>query len=96
MEGVLGDPTAPTQPGMAVTLCVRPECWTLSADRPAANFVRGRIGDAVYLGELAQYDLIAGEHDLKVLELNPRFLEQTARGEVYARAEPEDVVVLTS
>jgi hypothetical protein len=31
---------------------------------------------------------------LKVVELNPRFIDQSARGEVYASAAPEDVVVL--
>jgi iron(III) transport system ATP-binding protein len=95
-EGVLGDPGATPAVGAKVTLCVRPECWTLSREAPARNAVRGRIGEAVYLGEIAQYDLIAGagEHALKVLELNPRFIDQSARGEVYASAAPEDVVVL--
>jgi iron(III) transport system ATP-binding protein len=80
--------------GAKVTLSVRPECWVLSREAPARNAVRGRIGKAIYLGELAQYDLIAGNRDLKVLELNPRFIDQSARGEVFASAEPEDVVVL--
>jgi iron(III) transport system ATP-binding protein len=93
-EGVLGDPGATPVAGAKVTLCVRPECWTLSREAPARNAVRGRIGEAVYLGEIAQYDLIAGEQALKVLELNPRFIDQSARGEVYASAAPEDVVVL--
>ena len=94
-EGVLGDPKAPPTTGASVTLSVRPECWVLSREAPARNFVKGRIGAAVYLGEFAQYDLLAGEHDLKILELNPRFLDQSARGDVFASAEPEDVVVLT-
>ena len=94
MEGVLGDPAAKPAVGAAVTLSVRPECWVLSSEAPARNFVRGRIGAAIFLGELAQYDLIAGSHTLKIVELNPRFLEQSARGDVYARAEPDDVVVL--
>jgi iron(III) transport system ATP-binding protein len=93
-EGVLGDPHASPAAGASVTLSVRPECWTLRREAPERNFVRGRIGEAVYLGEMAQYDLIAGELDLKILELNPRFLEGPDRGEVYASAEPEDVVVL--
>ena len=33
--------------------------------------------------------------DLKILELNPRFIDQGMRGEVFASAAPEDVVVLT-
>ena len=77
-----------------MTLSVRPECWVLSREAPVRNGVRGRIGEAIYLGELAQYDLIAGGRDLKILELNPRFIDQAARGEVFASAEPEDVVVL--
>ncbi len=93
-EGVLGAAAAKPAPGSAVTLSVRPECWVLSREAPARNAVRGRIGDAVYLGENAQYELIAGERALKVLELNPRFIDQSLRGEVFASAEPDDVVVL--
>ncbi|MGH7959226.1 MAG: ABC transporter ATP-binding protein [Opitutaceae bacterium] len=93
-EGVLGDAHARPATGASVTLSVRPECWVLSREAPARNGVRGRIGAAIYLGELAQYDLVAGGHDLKVLELNPRFIEQSTRGEVFASVEPEDVVVL--
>ncbi len=94
-EGVLGDPAARPGPGAAVTLSVRPECWVLSREAPGRNAVKGRIGEAVYLGEIAQYELIAGGQQLKILELNPRFIDQSARGEVFARAEPEDVVVLS-
>jgi len=94
MAGVLGDPVARPAPGAKVTLCVRPECWTLSDRQPSDNWVRGRIGEAIYLGELAQYALQAGDRTLKVIELNPRFLEKSGQGEVYARADPEDVVVL--
>lgn len=93
-EGVLGDAKATPPAGAKVTLSVRPECWVLSREAPARNSVRGRIGEAVYLGELAQYALVAGGRDLKILELNPRFIDQTTRGEVFASAEPEDVVVL--
>ncbi len=91
----MGGARGAATPGVAVTLCVRPECWVLSHEAPARNFVRGRIGEAVYLGELAQYELIAGDHQLKILELNPRFIDQSARGQVFASAAPEDVVVLT-
>jgi len=77
-----------------VTVCVRPECWTLSRDLPARNAVKGRIGTAVYLGELAQYDFVTGGTTLKIYELNPRFVDSPAQGDVYASAAPEDVVVL--
>ena len=93
-DGVLGDPAAAPATGAAVTVSVRPECWQLSREAPARNAVRGRIGEAVYLGEVAQYDFVAGGQTLKILELNPRFLDATARGELFASADPEDVVVL--
>ena len=94
-EGVLGDPAATPAAGAIVTVSVRPECWQLSREAPARNAVRGRIGEAIYLGEVAQYDFVAGGQTLKILELNPRFLDATARGELFASADPEDVVVLT-
>ncbi|MSU24072.1 MAG: ABC transporter ATP-binding protein [Opitutus sp.] len=93
-EGVLGDPAATPAVGTAVTVSVRPECWTLSREAPARNAVKGRIGEAVYLGEVAQYDFVTGGLTLNILELNPRFLDQSARGELFASAAPEDVVVL--
>jgi iron(III) transport system ATP-binding protein len=93
-QGVLGDPGARPAAGAEVTLSVRPECWSLSRAAAPVNCVRGRIGEAVYLGEIAQYDLVAGGLDLKILELNPRFLDHSNRGEVFASAAPEDVVVL--
>jgi iron(III) transport system ATP-binding protein len=95
-DGFLGNPRNQPVPGTAVTILVRPECWKLSLTAPAGgNSVRGRIGDAVYLGELAQYDFKAAGITLKIFELNPRFLGPVAQGELYATVEPEDVVVLT-
>jgi iron(III) transport system ATP-binding protein len=93
-EGVLGDPAATFAVGSAVTVSVRPEAWKLSREAPARNAVRGQIGAAVYLGEAAQYDFLAGGQTLKILELNPRFVGSEARGELFASAEPDDVVVL--
>ncbi len=94
--GVLGDADATPAVGAKVTLSIRPECWTLHREKPAFNSVRGRIGNAIYLGELAQYELNVGSRTLKVLELNPTFADTAGRDEVYATAKPEDVVVLTA
>ena len=94
-EGVLGHQAKAPAAGADVTLSIRPECWALSREAPTGNFVRGTIGAAIYLGEFAQYDLLAGGLHLKIIELNPRFLDQATRGEVFARVEAEDVVVLT-
>jgi len=94
-EGVRGDPQAALAAGAAVTVSIRPECWTLAHEAPAGNAVRGRIGEAMYLGEVAQYDFVAGGATLKILEMNPRFVGQAARGELFASVDPRDVVVLT-
>jgi hypothetical protein len=37
---------------------------------------------------------LAGETTLKIFELNPRPLGESARGEASAAADPEDVIVL--
>ena len=94
-HGVLGNLTRVPSVGGKVTLSVRPECWTLSREAPERNGVKGRIGACVYLGETAQYDFCTGEQTLRIIELNPRFLDQAGRGELFASAAPEDVVVLT-
>jgi iron(III) transport system ATP-binding protein len=94
-EGVLGNPQVKPAAGVAVTVSVRPECWVLGREAAPKNAVRGRIGEAVYLGEIAQYELIAGGQRLKVIEINPRFLDAATRGDVFAAVAPEDVVVLT-
>jgi iron(III) transport system ATP-binding protein len=94
-EGVLGDPAAKPAAGADVTLCVRPECWTLHREPSATNTVRGRIGGSVYLGELAQHEFVSGDTTLKILELNPRLRGGEAGGELFASVAPDDVVVLT-
>jgi len=95
-EGVRGDPRAAVTRGDAVTISVRPECWTLGREVPVRNGVKGRIGEAVYLGEVAQYGFETGGTTLKVLEMNPRFLDPANCGELFASVAPEDAVVLTS
>lgn len=92
--GVAGDATADWKDGEAVTLSIRPECWALSRDARGQNSVKGRIGESVYLGEVAQYEFLAGGVSLKIFELNPRFVEPSTRSELFARVAPEDVVVL--
>ena len=93
-EGVPGDPGRVPAAGEAVTLSIRPECWVLSREPAARNTVRGRIGESVYLGEVAQYAFQAGAVTLKIFELNPRFLDHSGGGELFASVAPEDVVLL--
>ena len=95
-DGVPGDLTAALAVGGAATLSIRPECWTLHrSGTEARNAVRGRIGESIYLGEVAQYEFIAGGGEkLKIFERNPRLADGAQRGELCATVEPEDVVVL--
>lgn len=94
-RGLLGDPSSQPAMGSEVTLSIRPECWTLESAPADVNSVPGRIGDAVYLGEVAQYAFLAGEQSLKVYELNPRHLGAGRDEILHARVEEQDVVVLT-
>jgi iron(III) transport system ATP-binding protein len=94
-EGVLGNAAAKPAAGATVTVSIRPECWKLGREPAGAqNSVRGKIGEAVYLGEVAQYDFVAGDVRLKIVEMNPRFAGASASGELIASVDPEDVVVL--
>jgi iron(III) transport system ATP-binding protein len=94
-EGILGNPAAVPAVGIAVTVSIRPECWELHHSAAPRNVVQGRIGDSIYLGDVAQYSFVTrGGVPLKIIERNPRFADGSARGELYAAVAPEDVVVL--
>jgi len=94
-EGVMGDSGAIAKLGGEVTVSIRPECWVLQDRAEPLNRVQGRIGEAVYLGEVAQYDFITvGGTKLKIHERNPRYADGAQRGELCAIVAPEDVVVL--
>jgi iron(III) transport system ATP-binding protein len=95
-EGVLGDLSVRPAVGSTVTLSIRPECWKLGREVGGRNSIAGQIGEAVYLGEVAQYNFVASanQSSLKILELNPRYLGTSAGLGLFARVEPEDVVVL--
>ncbi len=96
-DGIFGDASVNPASGTEVTVSIRPECWELHRDPETRNFVRGRIGDSTYLGEVAQYEFITNSGTkLKIFERNPRFVDNTQRGELYATVAPEDVVVLTA
>ena len=83
--------------GSTVTVSIRPECWELRHDPAERNTVKGRIGESIYLGEVAQYEFITGNGTrLKIFERNPRFVDVADRGELFATVLPEDVVVLTA
>jgi iron(III) transport system ATP-binding protein len=81
--------------GAKATLSIRPECLHLDQTVVGdSNRMTCTVGDAVYLGEVAQYELRADAVVLKALELNPRQLIAAGRTGVVASVDPEDVAVL--
>jgi iron(III) transport system ATP-binding protein len=93
-EGFLGDPEWKPSAGDSVSLSIRPESWSLRSSPAPMNSVKGRIGESVYLGEVAQYRLQSSAHDLKVFELNPHISARGQGQEFFAIASVDDVVVL--
>ncbi len=92
--GVVSDPAWRPLAGESATLSVRPECWKIKLEKPAQNTVAGRIGESIYLGEVAQYEFQTGGVPLKIFELNPDLSRRPQDRELYATADPDDVVVL--
>lgn len=93
-SGTVSDPAWKPATGENATLSVRPECWRIEPARPAQNAVAGTIGESVYLGEVAQYQFRAPGGALKIFELNPDLARRPQDRELYATADPGDVVVL--
>jgi iron(III) transport system ATP-binding protein len=97
-EWVASPPSAPAA-GEPVELCVRPEA--VRFDRPpagAANVLRGRYQESVYLGELAQHviELAGGDgrpYPLRAVELNPSGRQERAGGAAEVWVEPGQVIV---
>ena len=94
IEGVVTDPAWHPQPGERVMLSIRPECWTFEAAANGGNAIRGRLGEATYLGEIAQYDFSAGSETLRIFELNPRLSMRPPGGELTAVVAAGDVAIL--
>jgi iron(III) transport system ATP-binding protein len=97
LNGVPPNASVKYSPGQKVTLSLRPECFRLETMAADENCFAGKIGDAVYYGEIAQYAFVpksAPDHPLKIFELNPRFIGVDRTEGLYAFIEPEDVVVL--
>ena len=78
--------------GDPVLLSIRPESWQLALEPSATNCTRGRIAESIYLGEVAQHRFVSTAHELKIFEMNPRFIGIDR--EIFASANAEDVVVL--
>ena len=85
------------RPGDEVCLSIRPECFALSDQGGDENSISGHLEQSIYLGEIAQYSLGIGEKEpgaIRIAELNPRRVVRDSSLTLYARVNPEDVVVL--
>jgi iron(III) transport system ATP-binding protein len=81
------------QPGENVQLCIRPESLRFVTRADGRNNLTGRISEAIYLGELAQYTVTCGPHTIRLAELNPAALHESG-GECILAATPQDVMIL--
>jgi ABC-type Fe3+/spermidine/putrescine transport system ATPase subunit len=93
-EGVISDPAWKPQPGEPATLSIRPESWTIASQSRGTNSAKGRIGESIYLGEVAQYQFLSGSLILKIFEMNPHLSNHPTGRKFFACAMPQDVVVL--
>jgi iron(III) transport system ATP-binding protein len=71
-EGIVSDAAWKPRPNEPVVLSIRPESWTIHANARSTNSTPGRIGESVYLGEVAQYEFLAGPLKMKIFEMNPQ------------------------
>jgi len=93
-RGNPGDASWNAAEGEKVALSIRPECWVLQEEAAQTNAIKGRIGESIYLGEVAQYSFQAGEQRLKIFELNPRIEARPSDRDFHAAAAVDDVVVV--
>ncbi len=92
--GHFSDPDWSPAANETVTLSIRPEAWNLHTEAVTGNALQGSIGESTYLGEVAQYRVQCAGTELKIYEINPRFVDLDSAQTVYASADPEDVVIL--
>jgi iron(III) transport system ATP-binding protein len=97
-EGRITDPNWKPKYNDRVSLSIRPECFSMVAERPFANFVQGKIQRSAYLGELVQYwlDVDGLSAPVQISCLNPRQIEPAGDKVYFAETRPEDVVILNS
>jgi len=83
--------------GEPVELSVRPECLSLKTRKLAMlPSIPGTLGETLYLGETAQYQLITNGRPniINISELNPRRVVRDHEATLYAEASPEDIVAM--
>jgi iron(III) transport system ATP-binding protein len=83
-----------TSVGSMVTLCLRPEVFRITENRPAGQALRGKLVETIYLGHVAQHLFQSEEDLLKVAEINPRPGRFQTGREYFLGIEPEDITIL--
>ncbi len=97
LAGTFSDPDVKLAAGSNVTLSIRPECFQLHGEQTDAlvkNAFKGVLGKSIYLGETAQHELLCGDTVLKITESNPRATQGAEHSTLFAKVDPEDVVIL--
>ncbi len=93
--GRLADESKKPARGTKVVLSMRPECLHLADFRDIRNSLHGKITDAIYLGETAQYHLCTDDGTIvRISAINPQQMLRPGDRATYATIQPEDVVIL--
>ena len=96
IAGSVGQSAVDLEPGMKAVSIIRPECFKIETFQTEENCFPGKVGEATYFGEVAQYQFLSGVSELKVFELNPRIIWGQREQALFAWADSEDVVILNA
>jgi len=94
VEGVISD-AQKTSVGSNVLLSIRPEAWSMNqVETQGLNHFKGRLGQSLYLGEVAQHEFSVANTKLKLFEFNPKALQPLEGSAISVSVQVEDVVIL--
>jgi iron(III) transport system ATP-binding protein len=96
IAGSVGQSAVDLESGMKAVSIIRPECLKIETFQTEENCFPGKVGEATYFGEVAQYQFLSGVSELKVFELNPRIIWGQREQALFAWADSEDVVILNA
>jgi putative spermidine/putrescine transport system ATP-binding protein len=87
---------APSAAGEALSLLVRPECFSLESRRPSDNRLTGKLLDVTMLGPLTRLDLVCADGTplLAKLPTNRALTGLAAGQEIALHVAPDDVIVV--
>ena len=94
LSGVVSQSAVDLEAGMSATCMIRPECLKIESFRTEDNCLQGKVGEATYYGEVAQYEFLCDGAKLKVFELNPRTIWGQKDQDLFVWADMEDIVIL--